>query len=181
MYTLYIAACNIASNLLPCYINCVSDHDHDWIHVELRDGALRLAAGGQSVSNGFLEMYYNSQWGGICSVGWDSVDTRVACSQLGFPDTNSVTFNVSAKNSKAAASQPVHSSNVQCDGTESSILTCSQDPIGNNTCDLSSIVMVMCDASSSLGEVAKCIVNSGCLQSTYLCTLFKLSCMLGAR
>ena len=102
-------------------------------------------------------MYYNLQWGSICSEGWDSVDTRVACSQLGFPETNSVTFNVSAK--KTAAHQPVHSSNVQCDGTESSILTCSQDPIGSNTCDLSSIVVVMCDASNALGEGA-CIVNS---------------------
>ena len=91
----------------------------DWPLAELRNGALRLAAGGHSVSSGFLEMYYDSQWGSICSEGWDSVDTSVACSQLGFPDTNFVAFNVSARNT--AASQPVHSSNVQCDGTESSI------------------------------------------------------------
>ena len=119
---------------------------YDCLYVALRDGALRLAAGGHSVSSGFLEMYYNSQWGSICSEGWDSVDTGVACSQLGFPDTNVVSFNVSAKNT--AAPQPVHSSNVQCDGTESSIFTCRQDPIGANTCDLSSVVVVMCDASS---------------------------------
>ena len=118
----------------------------DWPLAELRNGSLRLAAGGHSVSSGFLEMYYDSQWGSICSEGWDSVDTSVACSQLGFPDTNSVAFNVSARNT--AASQPVHSSNVQCDGTESSIFACSQDPIGTNTCDLSNVVVVMCDASS---------------------------------
>ena len=58
----------------------------DWPLTELRNGALRLAAGGHSVSTGFLEMYYDSQWGSICSEGWESVDTSVACSQLGFPD-----------------------------------------------------------------------------------------------
>ena len=117
---------------------------------EVHNGALRLAAGGQSVSNGFLEMYNNSQWGRICSDGWDIVDTRVACSQLGFPECNSVLFNVSA-----TGTQPIHSSNVQCTGTESSIFACSQDPIGTNTCDRSSVVVVMCDAAAAGSGVGK--------------------------
>ena len=102
------------------------------------------------MSNGFLEMYNNSQWGRICSDGWDIVDTRVACSQLGFPESNSVLFNVSA-----TGTQPIHSSNVQCTGTESSIFACSQDPIGTSTCDRSGVVVVMCDAAAAGPGVGK--------------------------
>lgn len=92
-------------------------------------------------------MYFDSQWGNICSDGWDSVDTAVACSQLGFSDDSSVDF---AASSNLASLQPIHSSNVQCSGTESSIFTCSQDPLGSNTCNHTNDVTVVC--SSAVGE-----------------------------
>ena len=124
------------------------------IIIDLHEGALRLAIGGKSVSNGFLEMYYNSQWGSICSQGWDLADTAVACSQLSFTDINTINFFVSARS--GVGSQPVHSLNMLCNGTERSIFTCNQDPVtfDNSSCDHSSVVMVMCDTSSSLGKYA---------------------------
>lgn len=99
-------------------------------------------------------MYYSSQWGSICSEGWDIIDTTVACSQLGFTDMNSINFTASVENA-AGSHQPIHSSNVQCNGAEPSIFVCSQDPIGNNSCDHSSVIKVMCDTSSAMGKGIK--------------------------
>ena len=113
----------------------------------LTNGALRLVGGGHSVSAGFLEMYFNSQWGTICSEGWDTVDTMVACSQLGFSDVSSVTF---AASDNLASSQPIHSSNVQCSGAESSIFACNQNPLGTNNCSHTTDITVMC--TSAQGE-----------------------------
>ena len=90
-------------------------------------------------------MYYDMQWGTICSDGWDSLDTAVACSQLGFTDV--VSFSAS---SNPASVQPVHSSNVQCSGTENFIFTCGQDPIGSNTCNHTKDVKVAC--GNAVGE-----------------------------
>ena len=115
--------------------------------VALTNGALRLVGGGHSVSEGFLEMYYDSQWGNICRDGWDLLDTAVACSQLGFSDGSSLRFTAS---SNLENLQPIHSSNVQCSGTESSIFTCSQDPLGSNTCNHMNDIRVTC--SSAVGE-----------------------------
>ncbi len=118
-----------------------------WPSVALTNGALRLVGGGHSISEGFLEMYYDMQWGNICSDGWDSLDTAVACSQLGFTDDSVVSFSAS---SNLASVQPVHSSNVQCTGTENSIFTCVQDSIGSNTCNHTNDVKVAC--GSAVGE-----------------------------
>ena len=116
-------------------------------------------------------MYYSSQWGSICSTGWDIVDTAVACSQLGFTDMNSINFTVSAKSS--AGSQPIHSSNVQCNGEEPTIFACSQDPFGNNSCSHSSVVMVMCGTSSALGKGNFRLIN--CCNCLLVYTLSKPS------
>ena len=48
------------------------------------DGTLRLA-GGQSTTEGRVEICINRVWGSVCHNNWDSSDARVACRQLGLP------------------------------------------------------------------------------------------------
>ena len=47
------------------------------------DGDLRLT-GKVTATSGRLEVCYNRAWGTVCSYGWGSTDSRVACRQLGF-------------------------------------------------------------------------------------------------
>ena len=47
------------------------------------DGELRLN-GGQSQTEGIVEICFGGVWGTICDDGWDDSDARVACRQLGY-------------------------------------------------------------------------------------------------
>ena len=51
--------------------------------VNCDDGDLRLL-GGESESEGLLEVCFSQRWGTINEDGWTSSDTQVACRQLGF-------------------------------------------------------------------------------------------------
>ena len=53
--------------------------------VDCEDGDLRLF-GGESESEGLLEVCFSQRWGTINGDGWTSHDTQVACRQLGFKD-----------------------------------------------------------------------------------------------
>ena len=152
MFAIYVVLTQLRTSIFPVYFQyissifpCILSLSISLHSVALTNGALRLVGGGHSISEGFLEMYYDMQWGTICSDGWDSLDTAVACSQLGFTDV--VSFSAS---SNPASVQPVHSSNVQCTGTENSIFTCGQDPIGSNTCNHTKDVKVAC--GNAVGE-----------------------------
>ena len=46
-------------------------------------GEVRLV-GGNSSSEGRVEMCYRGVWGSICYNGWDNFDAAVVCRQLGF-------------------------------------------------------------------------------------------------
>ena len=44
---------------------------------------MRLAEGNTTLE-GRVEICMNSSWGTVCDRGWDTVDAKVACQQLGF-------------------------------------------------------------------------------------------------
>ena len=51
------------------------------------EGSLRLVDG-DIAQEGYLEMCSNSVWGRICSYGWGTTDSYVACKGLGYqPNT----------------------------------------------------------------------------------------------
>ena len=55
------------------------------------NGDVRLV-GGNSVSEGRVEMCYNGVWGSICIHGWDNSDAGIVCRQLGFQGESKLTI-----------------------------------------------------------------------------------------
>ena len=47
------------------------------------NGDVRLV-GGNSVSEGRVEICYNGVWGSVCNHGWSNVNAAIVCRQLGF-------------------------------------------------------------------------------------------------
>jgi deleted-in-malignant-brain-tumors protein 1 len=48
-------------------------------------GAIRLQGG--TATEGRVEICHNNAWGTVCENQWDSVDARVACTQLALPSS----------------------------------------------------------------------------------------------
>ena len=47
------------------------------------DGSVRLV-GGDLEQEGILEICVNGLWGTVCSSGWSTIDSLVACKQMGY-------------------------------------------------------------------------------------------------
>ena len=57
---------------------------------QLYSGEVQLT-GGEYPSEGRLAVFFNGQWGGVCSSGFDPSDGDVVCRQMGYTHVESVT------------------------------------------------------------------------------------------
>ena len=75
-------------------------------------------------------MLYAGVWGGINSDNWDMNDAMVVCRQLGYQ----AGAEAALKNGVyGPVIGPVWLTNLQCIGSETNVLECAQDHIGNKT------------------------------------------------
>ncbi|XP_078343106.1 protein bark beetle-like isoform X1 [Oculina patagonica] len=92
---------------------------------------------GDSYRVGRLEIFLNGQWGTVCDDSWDMRDTEVACRQLGFLEAKSYYTH-------GNGTGPNWLDNVNCQGTEISLLECKHIGIGVHNCGHSKDIGIEC-------------------------------------
>ena len=120
------------------------------------DGQLRLVnpcGEYDGVSRGRLEMLLSGVWGTVCDDLFDKNDANVACHQLGF--SRALHFGrlkydplYSHRCQPGQSQQPIFLDDLQCNGGESSLISCPHPGIGNHNCDHSMDVELICSAFS---------------------------------
>ena len=142
---------------------CVCVYIYVYVHINILNvslgveaqgnGTLRLV-GGSNYRSGRVEIFIvpNNTWGTICNTGWDSLDAKVVCKQLGFGSTGT---SLQTFSPNASPSVPIWLNNVNCNGFESRLIDCRHSGLGNHSCDHHQHAGVAC-AGSLPGIMTKC-------------------------
>ncbi|XP_061194115.1 deleted in malignant brain tumors 1 protein-like [Saccostrea echinata] len=99
---------------------------------------VRITSGGANY--GRVEVYYDGSWGTVCDDAWDNNDARVVCRMLGRSGGTAVS---SAQ--YGAGSGQIWLDDVNCSGTESSLMECLKPPFGMHNCGHSEDAGVSCN------------------------------------
>ncbi|XP_060587607.1 deleted in malignant brain tumors 1 protein-like isoform X3 [Ruditapes philippinarum] len=90
---------------------------------------------------GRLEVLHDGSWGTVCDDDFTAQSATVVCKMLNYPHTNPLVF-MSAY--FGAGKLPIHFDDVECSGTEISLLQCSHTSWGSNNCSHSEDVGISC-------------------------------------
>ena len=101
--------------------------------------------GGSWKGEGRVEIFTSGNWGTVCDDGWDIRDASVVCRQLGFLGA------VSAPTSAhfGAGSGQIWLDDVDCFGSESSIVNCKHSGCGVENCGHHEDASVICSSKPS--------------------------------
>ena len=102
---------------------------------------LRLV-GGSWNGEGRVEILYNGNWGTVCDDSWDLDDARVICRELGYSGA------VSAHSSAhfGSGSGQIWLDDVNCLGSETSIVNCPHGGWGSHNCGHHEDASVVCSS-----------------------------------
>jgi len=117
---------------------------------ELQHGAVRLVGDDHGrTDRGRVEIYINGEWGTVCDDLWITNNAQVVCRQLGFQYALKA-----ARNSEFGEGKGLHIllDDVQCEGTESSLLDCTHAGVGNHNCAHYEDAGVICGNSDLIIE-----------------------------
>ena len=102
-----------------------------------------------------MEICYNNEYGTVCDDNWDIIDAGVVCRQLNFSFDNSIPLRRSyfAPGSNSSLSN-IFLDNLVCNGSESSLLDCHHNVVGEHNCNHTEDSGVRCQGLHySLSEI----------------------------
>ena len=115
------------------------------VQAQDREGDLRIVpATGDPAHKGRLEICHDNAWGGVCDDLWGKVDATVACRQLAYQGAES-----QPRALTGPESLNMWLRNVQCSGSEESLLECVSErrrPCVPNRCSRREFAGVQCQA-----------------------------------
>ena len=121
-----------------------------FIYIYYAVPALKIRLSGanrQSLLEGRVEVNYNNGgWGTVCDDLWSLKDADVACHMLGFKSA----FSFTKRAFFGEGTGIIYLDNVQCQGTESSLLQCSTSGLFNHNCRHAEDAGVVCSSEFCL-------------------------------
>ncbi|KAJ8034690.1 hypothetical protein HOLleu_21636 [Holothuria leucospilota] len=125
---------------------CSHDEDVGVLCKENYTSNTRLV-NGLSNSSGRIEILFNGEWGTVCSDNWTIVNAHVVCRQLGYPSAVITYRNAFF----GGGSGIVWLRNVRCSGSESDLLECKHQKLGQPECNHRQDVGVLCSETAVKG------------------------------
>ncbi|XP_071504915.1 neurotrypsin-like [Diadema antillarum] len=95
-----------------------------------KEGEIRLSGSSSTPTYGLLQIYHDNSWGSVCRDGWYSIDSQVACRELGYQTgSGSSSFWVTGE-----FFGPIYLTDVGCTGDEVALSLCPHGGWGNTDC-----------------------------------------------
>uniref|UniRef100_A0AAX7TLN7 Neurotrypsin n=1 Tax=Astatotilapia calliptera TaxID=8154 RepID=A0AAX7TLN7_ASTCA len=138
------------NSLLECWNrkfatgDCNHGNEAGVLCAEPEDGAVRLV-GATSDREGRVEIYYQGQWGTVCDDSWTELNAQVVCRQLGFRGR----AEVAPEKVYEEGNGLIQLDEVQCDGTETTLLACTHSQWRQHDCSHSEDVGVLCHSDAN--------------------------------
>ena len=121
--------------------------------------------GGEGAWEGRVEVQIRGEWGTVCDDDWDLKDANVLCRSLGFNNALEVT------RAFGPGTGEIWLDNVQCQGSEDSIVKCRHNTVGNHNCRHSEDVGIRCNCESNNIMVNIYLMLFPCMKVT-ICSVY---------
>ena len=110
---------------------------YDYFAGVICQAPIRLVSNHGNINQGRVEVWYNSEWGTVCSDYLHNNDAKVVCRHLALPHENAEARHF------GSGSGNIHLKNINCNGLEESLWSCKRN-LESGNCDHSSDVGVIC-------------------------------------